>query len=98
MALQWNTFNLNLVGDNIMSDYFNCPNCGAEVPIKAKSCPDCGSDGKTGWSEDTMYDGLDLPAYEESDAQTKTSMFQSKFMYYIVAILTIVAFILFYIL
>ena len=29
-----------------MSDYFDCPNCGAEVPIKAKSCPDCGSDEK----------------------------------------------------
>ncbi len=81
-----------------MSDYFNCPNCGTEVPIKAKSCPDCGSDEKTGWSEDTMYDGLDLPAFEESDMQTKTSMFQSKIMYYIVAILTIVAFVLFYIL
>jgi hypothetical protein len=85
-------------GRDIMSDYFNCPNCGAEVPIKAKSCPDCGSDEKTGWSEDTMYDGLDLPALEESDMQTKTSMFQSKIMYYIVAILTIVAFVLFYIL
>ena len=81
-----------------MSDYFNCPNCGTEVPIKAKSCPDCGSDEKTGWSEDTIYDGLDLPAFEESDMQTKTSMFQSKIMYYIVAILTIVAFVLFYIL
>jgi hypothetical protein len=68
------------------------------VPIKAKSCPDCGSDEKTGWSEDTIYDGLDLPVLEESDTQTKTSMFQSKFMYYIVAILTIVAFVFFYIL
>ena len=80
-----------------MSDYFYCPNCGAEVPIKAKSCPDCGSDEKTGWSEDTMYDGLDLPVLEEPDTQAKTSIFQSKLMYYIVAILTIVAFMLFYI-
>ncbi len=81
-----------------MSDYFICPNCGAEVPIKALSCPECGSDEKTGWSEDTMYDGLDLPAFEETDMHTKTSVFQSKLMYYIVAILTIVAFVLFYIL
>ncbi|MCR4290360.1 MAG: zinc ribbon domain-containing protein [Candidatus Scalindua sp.] len=79
-----------------MSDFFDCPNCGAEVPIKAKSCPDCGSDEKTGWSEDTMYDGLDLPALEESDTQEKASMLQSKILYYIVVILTIVAFILFY--
>ncbi len=80
-----------------MSDYFDCPNCGAEVPIKAKSCPDCGSDEKTGWSEDIMYDGLDLPVLEEPDTQKKASVFQSKFVYYIVVILTIVAFVLFYI-
>ena len=80
-----------------MSNYFDCPNCGAEVPAKAKSCPDCGSDEKTGWSEDTMYDGLDLPAFDEPDMQTKTSMLQSKLTYYVVAILTIIAFILFYI-
>ena len=80
-----------------MSDYFDCPNCGAEVPIKAKSCPDCGSDEKTGWSEDTMYDGLDLPVLEDPDTQAKTSILQSKLMYYIVATLTIVAFVLFYI-
>lgn len=80
-----------------MSDYFNCPNCGAEVPKKAKSCPDCGSDEKTGWSEDAMYDGLDLPAFEESETQTKISRSQ-KLMYFIVVILTIVAFVLFYIL
>ncbi len=81
-----------------MSDYFDCPNCGAEVPIKAKSCPDCGSDDNTGWSEDTMYDGLDLPVLDESDTDARTSMLQSKFLYYIVAIFTIVAFIMFYIL
>jgi hypothetical protein len=81
-----------------MSDYFACPNCGAEVPIKAKSCPDCGSDENTGWSEDTMYDGLDLPVLDESDILAKRSMLQSKILYYIVAILTIVAFVLFYIL
>ncbi len=80
-----------------MSDYFDCPNCGAEVPIKAKSCPDCGSDEKTGWSEDIMYDGLDLPVLEEPDTQKRASVFQSKFVYYIVVILTIVAFVLFYI-
>ncbi len=81
-----------------MSDYFDCPNCGAEVPIKAKSCPDFGSDENTGWSEDTMYDGLDLPVLEGSDAQISTSMFQSKLLYYVVAILTIMAFVMFYIL
>ncbi len=34
-----------------MSDYFVCPNCGAEVSLKALSCPECGSDEKTGTSD-----------------------------------------------
>ncbi len=81
-----------------MSDYFDCPNCGAEVPMKAKSCPVCGSDEKTGWSEDTMYDGLDLPAFEESDIQADKPKPQGKIMYIIVVALTILAFVLFYML
>jgi hypothetical protein len=38
-----------------------CPNCGAEVPPKAKACPECGSDEQTGWSEKAHSDALDLP-------------------------------------
>ncbi len=81
-----------------MSDYFICPNCGAEVPIKALSCPECGSDEKTGWSEDTMYDGLDLPEVEESKTRTTTSLFQNKYFLYIVAILALLAFLWIYVL
>ena len=40
---------------------FVCPNCGADVPVGAAACRECGSDDSTGWSEDTLYDGLDLP-------------------------------------
>lgn len=40
---------------------FACPNCGEEVRAGALACPECGSDASTGWSEDTLYDGLDLP-------------------------------------
>jgi hypothetical protein len=68
------------------------------VPIKSLSCPECGSDEKTGWSEDTMYDGLDLPAFEETRSNPSKSLFQNKFLLYVVAIMTILAFILFYIL
>ena len=44
-----------------------CPNCGAEVPRKARACPECGADERTGWREESIYDGLDLPdeAYED---------------------------------
>jgi len=38
-----------------------CPNCGADLPSKAKVCPECGSDEKTGWSEQADLGGLDLP-------------------------------------
>lgn len=31
------------------------------MPAAAKACRECGSDESTGWSEDTLYDGLDLP-------------------------------------
>ncbi len=80
-----------------MSDYFVCPNCGAEVPVKALSCPECGSDEETGWSEDTMYDGLDLPAFEETRDNSSKSLFQNKLLLYVVAIMTILAFIWFFV-
>ena len=38
-----------------------CPNCGAEVPPKARACPGCGADEHTGWSEAAASDGLGLP-------------------------------------
>ena len=37
-------------------DDFTCPNCGADVPAKAKACPECGADEKTGWAEDTIHE------------------------------------------
>jgi hypothetical protein len=38
-----------------------CPNCGADVPRRAKACPECGSDESTGWSERATTQSLDLP-------------------------------------
>lgn len=38
-----------------------CPNCGAEVPRKARACPECGADEQTGWSEAADSANLDLP-------------------------------------
>ncbi|MEN9662752.1 MAG: hypothetical protein RL324_1701 [Verrucomicrobiota bacterium] len=42
-----------------------CANCGAAIPRKARACPGCGADERTGWREDSIYDGLDLP--DEAD-------------------------------
>ena len=33
---------------------FNCPNCGAEVKVSAKSCPECGADDETGWQDNAF--------------------------------------------
>jgi uncharacterized membrane protein YvbJ len=41
-----------------MSKFFTCPNCGADVPLKALACPECGSDKDTGWSEAAKYTHL----------------------------------------
>ena len=38
-----------------------CPQCGAEVPPRAKACPGCGSDEKTGWSDEARGNAADLP-------------------------------------
>lgn len=38
-----------------------CANCGASIPRSAKACPECGADERTGWRDQSLYDGLDLP-------------------------------------
>ena len=44
---------------------FVCPCCGGEVRKGAKACPHCGSDERTGWSEQTCLDGLDIGGDED---------------------------------
>jgi hypothetical protein len=41
-----------------------CPNCGAEVPPRARACPECGSCEETGWSASASTSGLGLPDEE----------------------------------
>lgn len=38
-----------------------CAICGTAIPRRAKACPHCGADERTGWREQSIYDGLDLP-------------------------------------
>jgi predicted nucleic acid-binding Zn ribbon protein len=39
----------------------DCPVCGEAVPAGRKSCPNCGANARSGWSDETHGDGLDLP-------------------------------------
>lgn len=55
------------------AETFDCPNCGEDVPAGALACPACGSDEETGWSEDTAYDSLDLPIYDDEQAELDPS-------------------------
>ncbi len=41
-----------------------CPNCGAEVPLRARACPECGADEQTGWSDKAHAQRLGLPDEE----------------------------------
>jgi RNA polymerase subunit RPABC4/transcription elongation factor Spt4 len=51
----------------MMDEDFTCPNCGADVPDEAKACPECGADEKTGWSDDTIYDGTGIEDPDDFD-------------------------------
>lgn len=44
-------------------EFFECPNCGADVRVGAKVCRACGSDASTGWksSEEIDYQSIDIP-------------------------------------
>ncbi|HVY70812.1 MAG TPA: zinc-ribbon domain-containing protein [Verrucomicrobiae bacterium] len=41
-----------------------CPNCGAEIPERARACPECGSCEETGWSDRAHTERLGLPDEE----------------------------------
>jgi hypothetical protein len=43
------------------NDWVACPHCGERIRQDAKSCRHCGSDDRTGWSDDTYMDGIDIP-------------------------------------
>jgi len=81
-----------------------CPVCGEDVPRDALACPNCGADHNSGWGEHAeTYDAVDLPDddfnYEEFVKQEFESSQETagiKPVWWITAILLIVAFIAIY--
>ena len=81
-----------------------CPSCGEDVPRDALACTECGADHNSGWREDVdTYDAVDLPDegfnYEEFVKREFGSSLKPaaiKPVWWITAILLIVAFIVIY--
>ena len=81
-----------------------CPACGEDVPPDALACPECGADHNSGWREDAdTYDAVDLPDEDFNYDEFVKREFGSspkavaiKAVWWITAILLIVAFIVIY--
>ena len=79
-----------------------CPNCGAEVPPRAKACPGCGADESTGWSDEAYASSLGLPEesfdYDEfvdrEFGKKKALPYGVKWIWWLVAIALVVVFVI----
>ena len=82
----------------------NCPNCGADVPRRAKVCPDCGADETTGWSESAHAESLGIPDdnfnYEKfmkaEFGSVRAKPHEIHWVWWTTALLLLVVFIFFY--
>ena len=61
-------------------EFFECPNCGADVPVGAKSCKECGSDDTTGWqsNDEIEYQGAELPEGYAVDPEHPVAIVQQR--------------------
>ena len=81
-----------------------CPHCGAPLPRKAKACPECGSDENTGWSDSAQADHLGIPeesfdynefVQEEFGSSRNPKPKGIRWIWWITALILVVAFLLF---
>lgn len=85
-----------------------CPQCGADVPSNARACPECGSDEDTGWSEEARLGQLGIPSEEFDYDEFVREEFGGEspsprphgitFLWWLVAIILLVAFLSFWVL
>lgn len=81
---------------NSRREIFECPHCGADVPIGSAACRECGSDTETGWQdqEEIDYRSLDLPegyAGDRSDHPGATLTTRRSPWFYVVALVLVAA-------
>jgi hypothetical protein len=72
---------------------FTCPVCGEELSADDRACPSCGACERSGWSQEAMYDGLDLPEPYDSEHPTHDANSQPLMVRYawVVALVLIIA-------
>jgi hypothetical protein len=81
-----------------------CPVCGEDLPRNVLACPECGADHNSGWKEDSnTYDGTNLPAHDFNYDEFVQREFESqvkpaglKTIWWIVAIVLVVALVLYF--
>lgn len=74
----------------------HCANCGAAIPPKARACPECGADERTGWADQSIYDGLDLPDDEETqerDSRSRQHHQARQWFWWLIGVILILTFI-----
>lgn len=67
-----------------------CAQCGADIPKNARACPECGADERTGWDEQSIYDGLDLPEPEAENTPPRRRGELSPVWLYVAILLIVV--------
>lgn len=74
-------------------ELFECPNCGADVPVGAKACRECGSDDSTGWqsAEEIDYQGLELPEGYAVDPEHPGAVVQRRRPWWVPVVAVVVA-------
>ena len=63
-----------------------CAQCGVDIPPRARACPECGADERTGWREQSIYDGLDLPDPDDAPPPRRSGQLP---WYWVVTIVTV---------
>lgn len=74
-------------------EFFECPNCGADVPVGRRACPECGSDDRTGWqsSAEVDYQGVELPEGYSVDPEHPGGVVQQRRRSPLVVLLVLLA-------
>lgn len=82
-----------------------CPVCGEAVPPSALACPECGADHNSGWRDDADSidatgedDGFDYDEFVEKEFGSSPRPHGISPVWWITAIVLLVAFVLFYVL